>query len=96
MTLERPSGVVGGACLIYPGKGYHMLEGVDEALIERVKRENVEFYRLLEEHQQYEVQLASYNDLRFLSSAQELERKRLQKLKLQGKDRMFAILRQYQ
>jgi hypothetical protein len=51
---------------------------------------------LLEEHQQYEVQLASYNDLRFLSSEQELERKRLQKLKLQGKDRMFAILRQYQ
>jgi hypothetical protein len=40
-----------------------MLEGVDEVLIERVKRENIEFYRLLEEHQQYEVQLASYNDL---------------------------------
>jgi uncharacterized protein len=73
-----------------------MLEGIDDTLLERVKRENVEFCRLLEEHQQYETQLASYNDLRFISSEQELERKRLQKLKLQGKDRMFAILRQYQ
>jgi uncharacterized protein YdcH (DUF465 family) len=44
----------------------------------------------------YETQLASYNDLRFLTSTQEVERKRLQKLKLQGKDRMISILRQYQ
>jgi hypothetical protein len=73
-----------------------MLEGIDEALLGRIKQENAEFCRLLEEHQQYEIQLASYNDLRFLTSEQELERKRLQKLKLQGKDRMFVILRQYQ
>ena len=73
-----------------------MLEEIDEALLERVKLENVEFCRLLEEHLQYEAQLASYNDLRFLTAEQELERKRLQKLKLQGKDRMFVILRQYQ
>jgi hypothetical protein len=73
-----------------------MLDGIDEALIERVRQENAEFRRLLEEHQQYEMQLATYNGLRFLTSAQEVERKRLQKLKLQGKDRMIAILRQYQ
>jgi uncharacterized protein len=73
-----------------------MLEEIDEALLERVKLESVEFCRLLEEHLQYEAQLASYNDLRFLTGEQELERKRLQKLKLQGKDRMFVILRQYQ
>jgi uncharacterized protein YdcH (DUF465 family) len=73
-----------------------MLEGMDEALIERVKQDNTEFCRLLEEHQQYETQLDCYNDLRFLTSDQEMDRKRLQKLKLQGKDRMIAILRQYQ
>jgi len=73
-----------------------MLEGFDEALIERAKYENAEFCRLLEEHQKYEAQLASYNALRFLTSDQEMERKSLQKLKLQGKDRMIAILRQYQ
>jgi uncharacterized protein YdcH (DUF465 family) len=73
-----------------------MLEGIDEALIERAKQENVEFCDLLEEHQKYEAQLALYNTLRFLTSDQEVERKRLQKLKLQGKDRMIAILSQYQ
>jgi uncharacterized protein YdcH (DUF465 family) len=72
-----------------------MLEGIDEALIERAKQENAEFCDLLEAHQKYEAQLASYNTLRFLTSDQEVERKRLQKLKLQGKDRMIAILSQY-
>lgn len=86
----------GEAYVISPGKGCAMLEGMDEALIERVKQENSEFCRLLEEHEQYEVELALYNDVRFLTSDQEVERKRLQKLKLQGKDRMIAILHQYQ
>lgn len=69
-----------------------MLEGVDKALIERAQRENEEFRRLLEAHQAYEAELASYDELMYLSEAQEVERKRLQKLKLQGKDRMMAIL----
>jgi uncharacterized protein YdcH (DUF465 family) len=73
-----------------------MLEGIDVSLIEQVKRDNAEFCRLLEEHEQYEQQLVVYNDLRFMTSAQEVERKRLQKLKLHGKDRMLAILHQYQ
>lgn len=73
-----------------------MLDEVDEALIEQARQENAEFCRLLEEHQKYEEQLAAYNDLRFLTSMQEVERKRLQKLKLQGKDRMITILREYQ
>jgi uncharacterized protein YdcH (DUF465 family) len=73
-----------------------MLDGIDAAVIEQVKRDNSEFCRLIEEHQQYENQLATYNDLRFMTSEQEVERKRLQKLKLQGKDRMLAILRQSQ
>ena len=73
-----------------------MLEGFDASLIEQVKRDNIEFCRLLEEHAQYEQQLAAYNDLRFMTSAQEVERKRLQKLKLHGKDRILAILHQYQ
>lgn len=70
-----------------------MIEGFDETLIERTKRENPEFCRLLTEHVRYEEQLETYNDLRFLTNEQEFERKRLQKLKLQGKDRMVAILR---
>ena len=73
-----------------------MLDGVDTALIERAQQENDEFCQLLEAHQAYEAQLSSYDRLSYLSEAQEVERKRLQKLKLQGKDRMMAILNQYQ
>jgi uncharacterized protein YdcH (DUF465 family) len=73
-----------------------MLDGIDTAVIEQVKRDNAEFCGLIEAHQQYEDQLAAYNDLRFMTSEQEVERKRLQKLKLQGKDRMLVILQQYQ
>jgi uncharacterized protein len=72
-----------------------MLDGIDEAIIEQAKRDSEEFRRLLEEHEQYELDLTLYNNVRFLSSEQEMERKRLQKLKLQGKDRMLVILRQH-
>lgn len=72
-----------------------MLDGIDVALIERVKRENAEFCQLLEAHQEYEAELFSFNEVRHLTSEQEVARKRLQKLKLLGKDRMLAILSQY-
>jgi hypothetical protein len=73
-----------------------MLDGIDEVVIERAKQENTEFRCLLEQHQTYEQQLDLYKDLKFLTNEQEIERKRLQKLKLQGKDRMISILLQYQ
>ncbi|ETW93470.1 hypothetical protein [Candidatus Entotheonella palauensis] len=73
-----------------------MLDGIDTALIERAQQESDEFCQLLEAHQAYEAQLSAYDELSYLSEAQEVERKRLQKLKLQGKDRMVAILNQYQ
>ena len=72
-----------------------MLEGIDEAVIARLRQEDIEFRRLLDEHQQYESQLEAYTSLPYLSSEQEMERKRLQKLKLQGKDRMLVILQQH-
>jgi uncharacterized protein YdcH (DUF465 family) len=73
-----------------------MLEGISEATIARLRQEDIEFRRLLDEHQQYESQLEAYTNLPYLSSERELDRKRLQKLKLQGKDRMLVILQQYQ
>jgi uncharacterized protein len=75
--------------------GRDMLEGVEAALVDQVSRENEEFRQLLEEHQVYEAQLNMFNDLTYLTGDQELERKRLQKLKLLGKDRMMAILSQH-
>jgi uncharacterized protein YdcH (DUF465 family) len=73
-----------------------MLDGIDDVTIERARQENSEFSRLLEQHRTYEQQLDLFNDSKFLTNEQEVERKRLQKLKLQGKDRMLSILREYQ
>ncbi len=69
-----------------------MLEGVDATLVEQVKQDNPEFRQLMEDHEIYEGELLGLNDLPYLTSEQEVERKRLQKLKLAGKDRMIAIL----
>ncbi|MFQ6672380.1 MAG: DUF465 domain-containing protein [Candidatus Tectimicrobiota bacterium] len=67
-----------------------------EALVERVKQENEEFRQLLEEHQALERQLKELNRHRYLTADQEVERKTLKKRKLRKKDRMAAILREYQ
>jgi uncharacterized protein YdcH (DUF465 family) len=71
------------------------METDDNALIEHLKQTNPEFRQLIEEHLQYERQLEEFNKLRYLSSAQELEKKRVQKIKLRGKDRMAEILKEH-
>jgi uncharacterized protein len=71
------------------------METEENALIEHLKQTNPEFRQLMEEHLQYERQLAEFNNLRYLTSAQELEKKRVQKIKLRGKDRMAEILKEH-
>lgn len=73
-----------------------MLEEFDAAIIDRAKQDNNELCQLLEEHEDYEMQLQSFSESSYLSGEQEVERKRLQKLKLAGKDRIVKILGQYQ
>lgn len=67
-----------------------------EELVDRVKQENEEFRKLAEEHRALDLQLEELNKLRHITSDQEVERKNLQKQKLMKKDRMIAILREYQ
>ena len=71
------------------------MEMDENALIEHLKATDPEFRQLMEEHLRYEQQLDEFNKLRFLTSEQEVERKRVQKIKLRGKDRMAEILREY-
>lgn len=47
---------------------------------------------LYAEHQDLKKQLDRLNHKHYLTPGEELERKRIQKLKLAGKDRMMAIL----
>ena len=71
------------------------METDENALIEHLKQTNPEFQQLTEEHLQYERQLEAFNRLRYLTSEQELEKKRLQKIKLRGKDRMMEIVKEH-
>jgi hypothetical protein len=71
------------------------METDENALIEHLKQTNPEFRQLTEEHLRYERQLEEFNKLRYLTSEQEIEKKRVQKIKLRGKDRMVEILKEY-
>ena len=65
-------------------------------ITERLKRENREFSQLVKDHEEFERKLEELNKLKFLTPDQEIEKKRIQKLKLKGKDKMAAIIREYE
>ncbi len=69
-----------------------MLDEKDE-VIERIKQEDDEFRRLVEQHVRFEADLERFNQMRYLTSEEEMEKKRIQKLKLLGKDKMAHIIR---
>jgi hypothetical protein len=54
-----------------------------------------ELKRYYEEHLELEDKLLSYQNRSYLSPDEEMEKKKLQKLKLVGKDKMMEILGKY-
>ena len=70
-------------------------EGYNEDLIEKATNENKEFRSLYLEHLELEKKLSEFNKSKFLTTERDIERKRLQKIKLSGKDRMAKILKKY-
>lgn len=67
----------------------------EEAVLERLRVENAEFRKWEEEHSELENRLRSIDSHVYLTPEEEIERKRLQKLKLLAKDRMMEILRRH-
>lgn len=67
----------------------------DNEIAEILRKENEEFRRLEEEHRKLESALAEIDKKRFLTSDEEIERKRIQKQKLRNKDLMAEMIRQY-
>lgn len=67
----------------------------DQGLIQRLSEENPRFRKLHEEHILFEKKLQEYEDMAYLSDDEDLERKKIQKLKLAGKDEMESILRDF-
>ena len=67
-----------------------------EAIVQRLTELNEEFGRLRAEHQAHEQELAELQARPFLSAEQQWRASELKKLKLIGKDRMEALIRQNQ
>ena len=66
----------------------------EEFIISLVDRDP-ELKKYYEEHQELEKKLSEFQHKTHLTAAEEVEKKRLQKLKLVGKDRIMEILGKY-
>jgi hypothetical protein len=71
------------------------MEETDLQLIRKLIPKDKELKKLWDEHQGYEDKLDQLNKRRYLSTEEEIRRKEIQKLKLQGKDKIEVILRRY-
>jgi len=69
------------------------MEDYDRTLIERQFDANPRFRLLYEEHLLLEKELNNLNQKAFLTPEEEVEKKKVQKLKLAGKDEMERILK---
>jgi uncharacterized protein YdcH (DUF465 family) len=69
------------------------VEVKEEALITRLRIENAEYQKWEQEHKKLEDTLMSFETHRYLTPEEEVERKRIQKLKLVAKDKMMEIIR---
>jgi uncharacterized protein len=71
------------------------MEKQDLELIEELTARDPELKKFWDEHHEYERLLEEFNRRPYLTAAETMERKRLQKLKLAGRDRMEKILAKY-
>jgi hypothetical protein len=68
------------------------MEHREEQAIVSLLDKDQELKRFYDEHQELEKQLAVFQHKHHLSSEEEIEMKRIQKLKLAGKDKIMEIL----
>lgn len=68
------------------------MEPREQELIVSLLDKDPELKKYYDEHQELEKQLAVFQHKAHLSAAEEVEKKRLQKLKLLGKDKIMQIL----
>lgn len=71
------------------------MEERDRALIERLINHDETLRKYWEEHLELEKKIEEYNKRLYLTPEEELEKKRLKKIKLAGKDKIEAILAKY-
>jgi hypothetical protein len=71
------------------------MEKQDLEIIAQWEPRDSELKRYLEAHRDYERQLEEFNRRPYLTTQETIERKRLQKLKLAGRDKIEQILAKY-
>ena len=71
------------------------MEKHDLELIELLMDRDPELKKYVEKHRDFEKQLEEFNRRPYLTTTETIERKRLQKLKLAGRDRIEQILAQH-
>lgn len=71
------------------------MELKDEQTIVSLLEKDPELKKCYDEHRELEKQLAEFQHKHHLSPDEEIEMKKIQKLKLAGKDRMMEILGKY-
>jgi uncharacterized protein len=71
------------------------MERHDEELINQLMNADPELKKYVEQHREFEKLLEEFNRRPYLTAEETVERKRLQKLKLAGRDRIEQILAQH-
>lgn len=71
------------------------MEKHEEEMIRSLIDRDAELRRYYEEHLELEKRLAALQHKHFLTPEEDLEKKRIQKVKLAGKDRIMEILGRY-
>jgi hypothetical protein len=72
------------------------MERREEELIQQHLNDDDELKAVYEEHLQLKNKLLEYRNKHYLTIEEEMEEKRIHKLKLASKDRMMVILERYQ
>lgn len=67
----------------------------ENEVVEMLKKESEEFRKIEEEHRLLDEQIIAIDKKLYLTTEEELERKKLQKQKLAKKDRLAELVREY-
>ncbi len=71
------------------------MEKEDEQIISKYIDNDEELRRYVEDHKRLEIEIEGFNKRVYLTPEEEMEKKKLQKRKLIGKDRIHEILSRY-
>ena len=71
------------------------VEVKEEAVLDQLRKADPEFQRWEQEHRKLDDALMNFEPHVYLTPEEEIERKRMQKLKLAAKDRMMVMVRRY-